>query len=421
MWTGSASDGTRLVEGGVSKGMGEPQVGYGAPGSTAAGVGPLYSASTASSTEELPFYILSPVFRVRSPSAVSNWEQHDDVLDALLDEIDENLSDQEYNSIYDAVLEQHRVDSTDVRAERRSQRFTTGPHPNGYGGIGIQVRGALNREGAYNIPTVSLHTVDEGGRPDALVAEMEVPDSWVSQGFTFQSPEGTVLSPNTTYAVVVVPGNVGETVGLAVNTSDNEDADDTEEGWSLADAFDIEGMGGVWSAHPEGKSVVLRVRATPTEGPPGKPTELTATAMGRHQIDLAWTAPPGRRLGDHRLQNRVLHRQRNHLERPGGRHAVRRCQLLPHRPEPQHHGPLPGLRHQRPGHVFRLGPRQRHHRRLPGGDGAVRTGVLHPGGGRNGQRDHHPQRGPPCRRRWSPSPRPGRAEPAPPTTPCRPA
>ena len=188
VWTGSASDGTTLVEGGVSKGMGEPQVGYGAPGSTAAGVGPLYSASTASSTEELPLYTLSPVFRVRSPSAVSNWVQHDDVLDALLDEIDENLSDQEYNSIYDAVVEQYQVDSTDVRAERRSQRFTTGPHPNGYGGIGIQVRGALNRQGAYNVPTVSLHTVDEGGRPDALVAEMEVPRFLGRRGFHVPVP-----------------------------------------------------------------------------------------------------------------------------------------------------------------------------------------------------------------------------------------
>ena len=99
------------------------------------------------------------------------------------------------------------------------------------------------------------------------------------------------MSPNTTYAVVVVPSNVGETVGLAVTTSDNEDADDTEEGWSLADAFDIEGTGGMWSAHPEGKSLLLRVRAVPTDGPPGKPAELTATAMGRHQIDLAWTTP----------------------------------------------------------------------------------------------------------------------------------
>ena len=291
VWTGSASDGTRLVEGGVSKVMGEPQVGYGTPGSTAAGVGPLYSGSTADATEELPFYTLSPVFRVRSPSSVSNWEQHKDVLDALLDEIDENLPFHEYDEMFEAITEQYLVDSTDVRAERRSQRFTTGPHPNGYEEIGIQVRTFRGPESTYNIiPETSLHTVDEGGRPDALVAEMETPDSWVSHGFTFQSPEGTVLSPNTTYAVVVVAGNVGEALSLVVNTSNDEDADETEEGWSLADAFDIEGTGG-WSAHPEGKSLLLRVRATPTDGPPGKPADLTATALGRHQIDLAWTAP----------------------------------------------------------------------------------------------------------------------------------
>ena len=292
VWTGSAGDGTRLVEGGISKGMGEPQVGYGTPGSTAAGVGPLYSGSTAASAEELPFYTLSPVFRVRSPAAVSNWEQHDDVLDTLLDEIDENLPDHEYDEMFDAITEQYLVDSTDVRAERRAQRFTTGPHPNGYGGIGIQVRTSVSGEGSHNIVlTVSLHTVDEGGRPDALVAVMEVPDSLVAHGFTFQSPEGTVLSPNTTYAVVALPGNVGEALSLVVNTSNDEDADETEEGWSLSDAFDIEGTGGVWSAHPGGKSLLIKVRATPTDGPPGKPAELTATALGRHQIDLGWAAP----------------------------------------------------------------------------------------------------------------------------------
>ena len=41
----------------------------------------------------------------------------------------------------------------------------------------------------------------------------------------------------------------------------------SEAGWSIVDSFDIE-SGGSWSAHPDGKSLLIQVRATPKAGPP---------------------------------------------------------------------------------------------------------------------------------------------------------
>ena len=130
--------------------------------------------------------------------------------------------------------------------------------------------------------------MDGNGHPDANVAVLQAPEAFDGSDVSFTAPKGTVLQPNTTYALLVRPVNVGDEPILSAIASDNED--DTEEGWSIADSFDIE-SGGSWSADPGGKSLIITVRAIPKAGPPGKPNGLTATAMGRHQIDLSWTAP----------------------------------------------------------------------------------------------------------------------------------
>ena len=61
------ADGTELIENGVSRAMGEPRVGYGTPGSTTPGAGPLYSGSSAANTEQRLIYVLSVVFRIVAP------------------------------------------------------------------------------------------------------------------------------------------------------------------------------------------------------------------------------------------------------------------------------------------------------------------------------------------------------------------
>ena len=52
-WTGSANDGTELMEGGVSRALSQPLVGIGGLNSSTAGVGPL-AGGTAANTEERP-------------------------------------------------------------------------------------------------------------------------------------------------------------------------------------------------------------------------------------------------------------------------------------------------------------------------------------------------------------------------------
>ena len=92
VWTGSAADGTELIVNGVSHAMGEPQVGYGAPGA-----GPIHSGLTAANTEERHLYGLSENFRIVAPGLVSNLDQFQDYLDDLLDGIDESLLEPVYD------------------------------------------------------------------------------------------------------------------------------------------------------------------------------------------------------------------------------------------------------------------------------------------------------------------------------------
>ena len=77
-WTGSASDGTELVEDGVSRAVGESRVGYGAPGAD-----PLHSSFTAANTEMRPLYVLLSPFEVGFPLLVSNFKQEGGRLTAI--------------------------------------------------------------------------------------------------------------------------------------------------------------------------------------------------------------------------------------------------------------------------------------------------------------------------------------------------
>ena len=287
VWTGSAADGTELIVNGVSHAMGQPMVGYGAPGS-----GAVHSGSTAANTEQRHLYGLSLTYRIVAPGLVSNIGQYDDYLDYLLDQlfIDfSHLSFSEFRERERALIDQFEADTADSRTGMRAQRFTTGPHPNGYDHIGVQIGCRISS--CKEALDLAIYTVDGSGHPDTKILDTTYPISQNNSHLTFDAPDTTLLSPNTTYALVVVPEDSVTEISLDTTVSDEED-DDTAEGWSIADAFDIyNDTDSTWSPHPEGKSLLLRVRATPTQGPPGKPSTLTATAMGRHRIDLSWTAP----------------------------------------------------------------------------------------------------------------------------------
>ncbi len=88
---------------------------------------------------------------------------------------------------------------------------------------------------------------------------------------------------------MVQPATSGDDLNLYTTASDNED-DESLDGWSIADAFDIE-SGGSWQAEPDGKALKIIVRGIAKVGPSLAPTGLTATAVGRDRIDLSWTTP----------------------------------------------------------------------------------------------------------------------------------
>ena len=79
---------------------------------------------------------------------------------------------------------------------------------------------------------------------------------------------------------------------------------------------------------------------------PGAPTALTATADGRTEIDLSWSAPSdnGRAsITGYRIE---VSTDNSNMERPGGQHQCHRHQLLSHRTDSGEHQALSGVGHQ---------------------------------------------------------------------------
>ena len=178
--------------------------------------------------------------------------------------------------------------TTDERSARRSQRFTTGSNLHGYNLGGVQVVYDPVSDTRPRM-SISIYTVDSNGHPSSEVAAITYPAADALYELTFDAPAGTILDPDTTYAIVVALVTPGTDLGLRV-TSFNEEDSESEDDWSLADAFDIE-SGGSWQADTGDNALRVRVRGTPKVGPPAAPTGLTAIAVGRHRIDLSWTGP----------------------------------------------------------------------------------------------------------------------------------
>ena len=254
VWTGSAADGTELMDGGTSRALGRSPAGYGAPGSTTAGEGPIHSGSTAANTARKPIFSLTSVFRIVHPPLVANEDQ--------------------------------TLDTDDRRSDRRSQTFTTGSNRHGYGFSGVAV-GKDFRETSHI--EVSVYSVDTNGHPDTLLFALSNPDSYTNDTQAFNAPAGSTLDPGTTYAVVVQHATAGADLTLYTTTSDSED-DESLDGWSIANAFHYEN-GGSWQADSDGKALKIVVRGIAKVGPSLAPTELTATAVGLDRIDLSWSTP----------------------------------------------------------------------------------------------------------------------------------
>ena len=254
VWTGSTADGRGLMDGGTSRALGESMAGYGAPGSTTTGEGPIYSGSTAANTEMKPIVGLSSVFRVVNPPLATNEGQ--------------------------------MRDTDDRRSAMRSQAFTTGSNRHGYELSGVAL-GKYYKE--TTLIELSIYSVDTNGHPQTLLFAFTNPDAYTNDTQAFNAPAGATLDPGATYAVVVQHATSGDDLNLYTTASDNED-DESLDGWSIADAFHY-GSGGSWQAEADGKALKIIVRGIAKAGTSLAPTGLTATAVGRDRIDLSWTAP----------------------------------------------------------------------------------------------------------------------------------
>ena len=225
-WTGTDHDGTELFDGGASRAVGQATVGVGGLGSNAVGAGPLNGAASFASSEQRPLYGLWQVMVV-------------DANRRLL---------RNYHKPHDG--------SDDIRAAVRGQLFTTGPQPIGYAIDRISIDRAYDIDDDFLGP-VALYTTDANGHPDlvdglhaTLILERTEDYIW-----ELAAPDGMVLEPTTTYALVLL-GDGGTYPVIWTKDADTEDGPD--EGWSLADAF-LYRSGSSWVEDPAGRSLRIEI------------------------------------------------------------------------------------------------------------------------------------------------------------------
>ena len=151
----------------------------------------------------------------------------------------------------------------------RGQRFTTGSHASGYILSSIQIRSVDPEGDAFS---VSLCRVGSdgfpAGWPNTSCTALRPPSSFAAGFLDFTTPANTVLSPNTTYTLLVaipsdVNGNTPE-VRLGTTQSNNEDAG-ASPGWSIANDLDsgFWGVGGFgWQRDFYNRSLRIVIRGT---------------------------------------------------------------------------------------------------------------------------------------------------------------
>ena len=233
-WTGTDHDGTELFDNIASRALGQATVGVGAPGSTASGAGPINGDAAFAKTEERPLYGLWHVLVV-----------------------DENLR------LISNSFQSGSTNSSDTRDAVRAQLFTTGRNTSGYGIARIEVQRGSETDAFLG--TVALYTTDEDGDPDLVDGLHATLSLERTHAFYWDvtAPQGTVLKPRTTYALVF-HGDGVTYPELWTLAPDGEDA--PAEGWSLADAL-IYQSAGMWVENPNGKSLRMEMIGPALEPP----------------------------------------------------------------------------------------------------------------------------------------------------------
>ena len=236
-WTGTDHDGTELFNGTASRAIGQASVSVGGLGSTITGAGPLNGGVIFANTQERPIYGLWHVLVV-----------------------DENL-----RLVTNLLEPDSTSDGSDSRAAVRAQLFTTGPNSSGYGIGGIEVANGSDTD--RFLGTVALYTTDTDGNPDLANGLHATLSLERAHEYTWDlaAPAGTVLKPNTTYALVF-QGDGGTYPELWTVAADGENV--PADGWSLANTL-LYHNGTSWAEDSNGKSLLMEMVGPQleTEGP----------------------------------------------------------------------------------------------------------------------------------------------------------
>ena len=202
---------------------------------------------------------------------------------------------------------------TDIYFKALSQAFTTGSATGGYLLSDIEVR--MHIVSADSASTfrrnfrAELWSAAAGGGPGVEQASLAAP-AGVTAGnnrvVRFTAPSGTVLTPGTTYHLVLYrTDRHGDQMRSPASTAEDTGG---ATGWSIAD-HPYEGRTGEidtalsaplpasvsWYERPGSHNLMIRVngsRSQDAPDAPGAPTGLSA-APGIGAMDLSWTAPPG--------------------------------------------------------------------------------------------------------------------------------
>ncbi len=121
-----------------------------------------------------------------------------------------------------------------------AQAFVTGPNPTGYALSDIQVVLHANSATSAADSVVKIFSDDRSqvvndlyGRPLAELVALSNPATLTAGALnTFAAPEGTLLSPNTIYWVVI---NVGSAAPISVSHTSSIVEETAEEGWNISD------------------------------------------------------------------------------------------------------------------------------------------------------------------------------------------
>ncbi len=155
---------------------------------------------------------------------------------------------------------------------KRSQRFTTGPNPNGYrlGHVGIGLNVADTSKAGADLE-VRLHAAGSGTVPGDELCTLTDPPAFKSSGVHYFSvpPDSTgcsTLARDTTYEIVIdrVSGTSGN-LSVQVTNTDTEDTG-AETGFAIADAsgqFAV-GFSVPWTQTPHELHIEVAGRAIPT-------------------------------------------------------------------------------------------------------------------------------------------------------------